>query len=33
VALSARGTRAPLIKDINPTLEKLLDKAAGYDKL
>ena len=33
IAMSARGTKAPLIKDINPTLEKLLDKAAGYDKL
>lgn len=27
--MTPRGTRAPLIKDSNPTLEKLLDKAAG----
>jgi hypothetical protein len=27
--LTPRGTKAPLIKDTNPTLEKLLDKAAG----
>lgn len=28
--VGSRGTRAPLIKDIDPTLEKMLDKAAGY---
>jgi|688.fasta_scaffold194058_3 hypothetical protein len=29
-AISTRGTKTPLLKDINPTLEKLLDKAAGF---
>ena len=28
--MSARGARPPLVKDTNPTLEKMLDKVAGF---
>lgn len=29
-SMSARGARPPLVKDSNPTLEKMLDKVAGF---
>lgn len=32
VPMSAKGTKKPLVKDYNPTLEKLLDRVAGTEK-
>jgi len=31
IQMGTKGTKQPLIKDINPTLEKLLDRAAGTE--
>jgi hypothetical protein len=32
VDLDTRGTKVPLVKEYNPTLEKLLDRAAGMEQ-
>lgn len=32
VDLDTRGTKVPLVKDYNPTLEKLLDRASGAEQ-
>ena len=28
--MGTRGTKAPIVKDVDPTLEKMLDKVAGF---
>lgn len=32
VTMSGKGTQKPLVKDTNPTLERLLDRAAGFEQ-